>query len=264
MGTHCKVASFRFYAELNDFLEPAQRGQAVRYAFSGRPGVKDAIEALGVPHPEVELIVVGGKSVGFDFRLDDGDRVAVYPMFEAVDVTPLVRLRERPLRRTRFVLDTHLGKLARLLRLLGFDTLYRNDYDDPEIVRISVDEHRIALTRDRGILKHRELTHGYCVRSDAPMDQIREVVSRFDLSDAIAPFSRCMMCNDPIRFVKKNEIEHRLRPGTLRDHDEFRYCPACDRIYWKGSHYARLRRLIERLFPERAAESSTNCSPPAK
>jgi uncharacterized protein with PIN domain len=249
MVTHGKAATFRFYAELNDFLEPGRRGREIRYAFSGRPSVKDAIEALGVPHPEVELIVVGDRSVGFDFRLDDGDSVAVYPMFEAVDVTPLVRLRERPLRRTRFVLDTHLGKLARLLRLLGFDTLYRNDFDNPEIVRLSLDEHRIALTRDRGLLKRGELTHGYCVRSDAPMDQIREVVSRFDLGGAIAPFSRCMTCNHTIRPVTRGEVEPRLLPGTLRNHDEFRHCPGCDRIYWKGSHYTRLRRLVERLVP---------------
>lgn len=247
--THCKMATFRFYAELNDFLEPDRRGRDLRYAFSGKPGVKDAIEALGVPHPEVELIVVDGRSVGFDYRLDDGDRVAVYPMFEAVDVAPLVRLRERPLRRTRFVLDTHLGKLARLLRLLGFDASYRNDWDDAEIVRISVVEHRIALTRDRGLLKHRELTHGYCVRADAPQDQIREVVGRFDLRGAFAPFSRCMACNHPIRLVDKSEVAPRLLPGTRRHHDEFRHCPGCDRIYWKGSHYARLRRLVERLFP---------------
>jgi len=88
-----------------------------------------------------------------------------------------------------------------------------------------------------------------CVRSDTPMDQIREVVARFDLSGAVAPFSRCMMCNSRIRLVKKNEVEPRLLPRTRRDHDEFRYCPGCDRIYWKGSHYVRLRRLIERLLP---------------
>jgi uncharacterized protein with PIN domain len=247
MATPGKSATFRFYAELNDFLEARQRGRDIRYAFSGRPAVKDAIEALGVPHPEIEVIVVDGRSVGFDFRLDDGDRVAVYPMFEAVDVSPIVRLRERPLRQTRFVLDTHLGKLARLLRLLGFDTLYRNDFNDPQIVRLSVDERRIALTRDRGLLKHGELTHGYCVRSDAPMDQAREVLTRFDLRGSVAPFSRCTMCNHPIRIVAKDQVEHRLLPGARREQDEFRYCPGCDRIYWKGSHFARLQRLVERL-----------------
>jgi len=244
MVEHVKTATFRFYAELNDFLEPRHRGRDTRYAFSGRPAVKDAIEALGVPHPEVEVIVVGGRSVGFDFRLDDGDRVAVYPMFEAVDVSPIIRLRERPLRQTRFVLDTHLGKLARLLRLLGFDTLYGNDFDDPQIVRLSVDERRIALTRDRGLLKHGELTHGYGVRSDAPMDQIREVLTRFDLHGSVAPFSRCTMCNHRIEIVAKSKVEHRLRPGTRRDQDEFLYCPGCDRIYWDGSHTDRMRRVL--------------------
>lgn len=188
--------------------------------------------------------------MGFDFRLDDGDRVAVYPMFESVDVSPIVRLREWPLRRTRFVLDTHLGKLARLLRLLGFDALYRNDFDDAEIVRVSVGESRIALTRDRGLLKRGELTHGYCLRSTAPQDQIREVLSRFDLRGAVAPFSRCAMCNHPIRMVPKAEVEHRLQPGTSRNHDEFHYCPGCDRVYWKGSHFTRLQRLVKRLVGE--------------
>lgn len=242
------MATFRFYAELNDFLAPSRRGREVPYAFRGSPAVKDAIEALGIPHPEVEAIVVEGRSVGFDFRIDDGDRVAVYPMFEAIDVAPIVRLRERPLRRTRFVLDTHLGKLARLLRLLGFDSVYRNDLDDAEIVRISVDEHRIALTRDRGLLKHGALTHGYCVRSDAPADQAREILDRFDLRRAASPFTRCTVCNHEIRTVAKRAIEHRLPPETRREHDAFRSCTGCGRVYWPGSHHERLRRLVERLL----------------
>jgi uncharacterized protein with PIN domain len=231
---HAKSATFRFDAELNDFLEPARRGRSIRYAFSGTPAVKDAIEALGVPHPEVGRIVVGGTEVGFDFRLDDGHDVVVHP-------------RNRVGMGDRFVLDRHLGKLARLLRLLGFDALYRNDYADPEIVRISVGEGRIALTRDRGILKHAELTRGYCLRADAPLEQIREVLSRFGLAPAVAPFSRCLECNTPIRIVSKQEVEHRLPPGTRLAHDEFRHCRGCDRVYWRGSHYARLRGLVDRI-----------------
>jgi uncharacterized protein with PIN domain len=222
----------------------------VDYRFSGSPAVKDSIEALGVPHTEVELIVIDGRSVGFGYRLRDGDRVAVYPVFEALDVTPLVRLREHPLRDPRFVLDTHLGKLARLLRLLGFDTLYRNDFEDFEIVDISVEQGRTVLTRDRGILKHGRLTHGYCVRSPAPLEQIREVVARFDLHSHIAPFTRCTMCNGPIRVVRKGDVAERLPPRARRDHEDFRYCEGCDRVYWKGSHYTRLRALVERLFPD--------------
>jgi uncharacterized protein with PIN domain len=252
---HRNTATFRFYAELNDFLAPGDRGVPIAYRFSGRPAIKDAIEALGVPHTEVELIVVDGRSVDFGHRLRDGDRAAVYPVFEAMDVTPLVRLRERPLREPRFVLDAHLGKLARLLRLLGFDTLYRNDFDDVEIVDISVAQGRIVLTRDRGILKHARLTHGYCVRSPASVEQVREVVARFDLRSSIAPFKRCMICNGAIRVVDRRDVEHRLPPRASRDHDEFRHCEGCDRVYWKGSHYARLRALVERLFPETPDES---------
>ncbi len=247
MATAAKTATFRFYAELNDFLPPGRRGRDLRHLFRGTPAVNDAIEALGVPHPEVEVIVVDGRSVGFEHRLDDGMRVAVYPMFEAVDVTPLVRLRDRPLRRTRFVLDTHLGKLARLLRLLGFDASYRNDLEDAEVVRLSVEERRIALTRDRGLLKHGALTHGYCVRSDVPERQAREILDRFDLRGAIEPFTRCTVCNGPIGPVAKSEVESRLEPGTRREHDAFLRCAGCGRVYWKGSHHARLERLVERL-----------------
>jgi uncharacterized protein with PIN domain len=252
---HRNTGTFRFYAELNDFLAPGDRGAQIAYRFSGRPAIKDAIEALGVPHAEVELIVVDGRSVDFGYRLHDGDRAAVYPVFEAMDVSPLVRLRERPLREPRFVLDAHLGKLARLLRLLGFDTLYRNDFDDAEIVDISIEQGRIVLTRDRGILKHGRLTHGYCVRSPASVEQVREVVARFDLRSSIAPFKRCMMCNGAIRVVSRRDVEHRLPPRASRDHDEFRHCEGCDRVYWKGSHYARLRALVQRLFPEAPDES---------
>jgi uncharacterized protein with PIN domain len=247
---HRRTATFRFYAELNDLLGPRGRGPRVSYRFSGSPAVKDAIEALGIPHTEVELIVVDGRSVGFGYRLRDGDRVAVYPVFEAMDVSPLVRLRERPLREPRFVLDTHLGKLARLLRLVGFDTLYSNDFEDAEIVEVSLAQGRIVLTRDRGILKHGRLTHGYCVRSPAPLEQIREVVARFDLRTRIAPFTRCTMCNGTIRLVARDEVEHRLPPRASRSHEEFRYCAGCDRVYWKGSHYTRLRALVQRLFPD--------------
>jgi uncharacterized protein with PIN domain len=243
-----RTATLRFYAELNDFLPARRRHRTIHFRFDRRTTVKDAIEAFGVPHVEVEVIVVGDSAVGFDHELADGDRVAVYPMFEAIDVSPIIRLRERPLRTPRFVLDTHLGKLARLLRLLGFDTLYRNDYDDPEIVRISVDEHRIALTRDRGILKYADLTHGYCVRSLVPEEQAREVVARFDLAASAAPFTRCTMCNYPIAAIAKDEIEHRVGTQTFRDHERFGRCPGCDRIYWEGSQFDRLERVVERLL----------------
>ncbi len=234
------TARFRFYAELNDFLPDRYDGREIPYAFRDHPSVKDAIEALGVPHTEVELILVDGRAVGFDYHLRDGDRVAVYPAFESWDVSSLVQLRERPLRRVAFILDVHLGKLARLLRLLGFDALYRNDYEDHEIVAIARAEHRIILTRDRGILKYRDVTHGYWVRSTDPIEQAREVLRRFDLAAQVAPFRRCLVCNGLIEPVDKADVLAQLPPATAMYYDEFYKCADCGKVYWRGAHYARM------------------------
>lgn len=233
-------AEFRFYEELNDFLPAESRKQTVPYSFDGHPGIKDSIEALGVPHSEVDLIVVNGQSVGFDYQLMAGDRVAVYPCFESMDISPITKLRAGPLRRTAFILDVHLGKLARLLRLLGFDSLYRNDYDDPEIVAIAAAEHRIILTRDRGLLFHGKVTHGYFVRSTKPVEQAREIVRRLDLAGGIRPFTRCIACNTEVVAVPKEAVADKLQPLTLKHYDVFSRCSGCGRIYWKGSHYDRL------------------------
>jgi uncharacterized protein with PIN domain len=240
-------AQFRFYEELNDFLPSEQRRQTIDYSIEGHPGIKDPIEALGVPHSEVELIVVNGESVGLDYQLQDGDRVAVYPVFEALDISPLVRLRDHPLRETRFILDVHLGKLARYLRLLGFDTLYRRDYHDPEIVRLALLEHRIILTRDRRLLFNRLVTHGYYVRATDAVQQTREVLRRLDLAGSIHPFRRCIACNGLLEPVPKSTVLDRLPPRTRRDHNAFSRCTACDRVYWKGSHYDRLSRRVREL-----------------
>ncbi|MCL4402662.1 MAG: Mut7-C ubiquitin/RNAse domain-containing protein, partial [Acidobacteria bacterium] len=138
-------ATFRFYAELNDFLAPERRARPFDREFIDASTVKDMIESFGIPHTEVDLILANGESVDFDYIVRDGDRISVYPMFEALDISPLLRVRPRPLRDPRFVLDIHLGRLAGYLRMMGFDTLYRNDYTDAELARISRDEHRILL-----------------------------------------------------------------------------------------------------------------------
>lgn len=239
-----KHAQFRFYEELNDFLPEERRKRSFDYAFWGTPMVKDAIEAQGVPHVEVELIVVNGESVGFDYRLCHGDRVAVYPMFESIDITPVLRLRPRPLRRTRFVLDVHLGKLARRLRILGFDCAYRNDYSDAEIIKISLSAKRIILTRDRGILRDGRVTHGYWVRADDADDQVLEVLRHFQLEKEIAPFKRCPECNGLVAEVEKTAILDLLEPGTIANFEEFHQCVQCDKIYWKGSHYDSIMLLL--------------------
>lgn len=239
-------AEFRFYAELNDFLAPHLRGRSFVYEFQGQPTVKDAIEALGVPHVEVELIIVNGESVDFSHRLNDGDRVAVYPMFESLDVTEILRIRRAPLRRVAFACDAHLGKLARLLRLLGFDTVHSPGITDAELVELS-QRGRIILTRDRQLLKHGGVTHGYWVRSTVPLEQAQEVVRRFDLRDQIAPFTRCLACNGVLQRLPKEEALPRVPPKVREWCEEFLICSGCGRIFWPGTHYPRLASWVEIL-----------------
>jgi len=237
-------AEFRFYEELNDFLPLPKRKITNRYTFNGQPAIKDPIEAQGIPHTEVDLIVVNGVSVGFKYKLQPGDRVAVYPVFECLDISPFVKLREAPLRRTSFVLDVHLGKLARILRMLGFDVVYRNDYDDPEIVHIGLTEHRIILTRDRRMLNIRTITHGHCLHSTNPLQQASDVLRRFDLIRQVRYFRRCPTCNGLIQPVEKSLILNLLEPLTKKHYSEFFQCQECLQVYWKGSHY---QGLVEKL-----------------
>ena len=242
-------AEFRFYEELNDFLPPERRRIDFAYSVAGTRSVKDAIEAIGVPHTEVDLILVDGHSVGFERVLRGGERVAVYPVFERLDIAPLQHLRPRPLREPRFVLDTHLGKLARHLRMAGFDCLYRNDYRDSELITAALAEHRIILTRDKGLLKQRLVTHGYFVRRSNAEEQLREVVRALQLQSGLRPFTRCRECNSELREVPKAEVLARLPQKVRGAYERFQLCPGCGRIYWEGTHYARLRRLMETAAP---------------
>jgi len=240
-------ARFRFYAELNDFLPPERRMVAFDYPFQGRQTVKHLIESLGVPHTEVDLVLIDGRSVEFAELVQDGDAVSVYPVFEAFDIAPVSRVRPYPLRQVRFVLDAHLGRLAAYLRMIGFDTLYRNDYGDEDLARISGEEHRILLTRDRGLLKRSAVTQGYCIREAHARRQLAEVVRRFDLAGSMAPFTRCLMCNEPLRDRAKQEVAERMPPVSRAHYDEVRECPRCGRLFWNGSHYRRMRGMIQEL-----------------
>jgi uncharacterized protein len=241
-------AYFRFYAELNDFLPPGRKMLTFAHSFEGRASVKDMIEALGVPHTEIDLILANSGSVDFSYIVRDADRISVYPVFESIDIAPLLSVRSRPLRMTRFVLDIHLGKLAAYLRMLGFDTLYRNDYQDEELARLSRNQKRILLSRDRGLLKRSLVTHGYCVRETAPLSQLIEIVRRFDLSGSAEPFRRCLRCNGLLRCVSKEEIVERLPPATIQYYNDFRQCQDCDKVYWKGSHYQRMQQVVDRAL----------------
>ncbi len=240
---HC--VEVRFIAGLNGLLPPGRRGRATMVEVAAGTTVKDLAESLGVPHTEIAAIVVNGESVDFAYQVRDGDRMSVYPELEARAVSPLVRLDPPPLREPRFVLDVHLGRLARALRLLGFDCVWRNDITDDELAAISVAEQRTLHTRDRGLLKRAKVARGYLVRETDRRRQVTEVLRRFDLFEAVSPFGRCLECNGMLEPVAKEEVEDRLPPRTRRDYDEFRRCPDCERIYWKGSHYDRLAGLVE-------------------
>jgi len=242
-----RSAEFRFYEELNDFLPPERQKVGFMQSFHGSPAVRDVIQAIGVPHTAVDLILVDGRSVGFAHRLAGGERVAVYPEFERLDISPLLRLRPQPLRRTRFILDVHLGRLARYLRMLGFDTLYDRAWDDRQIIDRALAERRIILTRDVGILKQKRVTHGYWLRNTLPVKQLGEVVAALDLSGRIEPFTRCMDCNGPIRAARYEEVAGRIDPAIQQRFDHFWLCEHCRKVYWQGSHYQRMLRAVRRF-----------------
>ncbi len=244
-GATASRAWVRCYAELNDFLPSDQRFTEIPVDFDVSPSVKDVIERIGVPHTEVDLVIVGGESVDFRNRVRDGDRISVYPKFEAIDIGPIVKVRPAPLRVVRFVLDGHLGKLARYLRLGGFDTDYHADCDDETLARVSVEGARILLTRDRGLLKRGLVSHGYLVRANEPQAQFVEVLRRFDLGDRLAPFSRCLACNGVLRDATEEEVNARAPVSVRRRHRRFRACPDCKRVYWEGTHHAHLVCLVE-------------------
>ena len=241
------TATFRFYEELNDFLPPALRRRDFERTCARAATAKHMIEALGVPHTEVELILINGKSSGFGRILCDGDRVAVYPVFEALDVAPLLRVRERPLRVTRFVADVHLGALAHLLRMTGFDTLYDNHFGDDEIECLAASQRRIVLTRDRDLLKRSAITHGCYVRALRSELQLREVFDRLDLARSAQPFTRCLSCNTPLRAIDKAQVAARLPPGVRERYERFAVCDGCARVFWEGTHWQRMRRLVDSL-----------------
>lgn len=245
-----KAIEIRFYAELNDFLPADKRQVAFRRSFEGTPSVKDTIEAIGVPHTEIDVILIDGRSVDFTHLLLGGERVAVYPVFERFDVTAATRLRPAPLRVTRFVADVHLGTLARYLRLLGFDTAWERDLDDAHIIERALGEQRIILTRDKGLLKDGRVTHGYWLRNTDPQRQLDEVVHALDLSTAIRPYTRCMQCNGVLREASPAEVAHDVPPAVLEQHREFSKCDACGRVYWAGSHLRRLDEIVARVRGE--------------
>ena len=238
-------ATFRFLGELNDFLPPAQREQVIVAPLNGSTAVKHPIESLGVPHPEVELILANGQAVEFGYRVQADDAIEVHPVSTAGCFKGMSQLRPPLTPPLRFVLDTHLGQLATYLRLFGFDTLYRNDYDDAELAQISSDETRILLTRDRGLLKRKRVVYGHCVRLSDPRQQVVAVLRRYQLTAAVEPWQR-LRCNGRLQPTSKAAVLDQLNqnPPVLR---RLQRCDNCGQVYWQGSHHTKMQNFMEEV-----------------
>jgi len=250
-------AHFQFFGRLQNLLVRPHQAGGVAYAFNEHPAIKDAVEALGIPHTEVAVLVVNGASVSFAYRLQETDHVDVYPHGWPTGFSSVVALTPALLTERRFILDVHLGKLARRLRILGFDCLYQNDYEDEEIVEIASNEERIVLTRDRGLLKRKQVVWGCLLDGDRFPEQLCEVDARYDLIGRVQPLGRCPTCNGLLQSVEKEQIVDRLEPKTIRYYDSFRHCSDCDKIYWRGSQAEKLLQWVETF---RGGQSELNPS----
>jgi hypothetical protein len=244
-GTNAVTATFRFHAELNAFLPAARRQRAFSCACAQDAALKHVIETLGVPHTEVALLLVNGRIAHLTRRLGNGDRVDVHPASTATGIAALADLPAGGAAPPCFIADAHLGGLARLLRLAGFDTRYENALDDAGIVAIALREGRCVLSRDVGLLKRRDVQAGCYVHALKPVEQFGEIVRRLGLARQARPFSRCLACNAPLRSVAKEAVLERLPPRVREQHERFTTCDICGRLYWEGSHWKRMRQLLQ-------------------
>ncbi|MCD6551669.1 MAG: Mut7-C ubiquitin/RNAse domain-containing protein [Thermotoga sp.] len=238
-----KIAYFRFFGRLNDFFKDNEKVKIHR--FTGFQTVKDRIEALGVPHVEVSFITLDGRPVDFDHMVEDGEFFCVYPEFQTIEIPLEWLVTPRYEGEPQFILDIHLGKLARFLRMLGFYAFFGEE-DDAKLCKMAVKEKAILLSRDVGLLKRKELVFGYYVRNTDPKKQLVEVVKRFDLKRWMKPFTRCIECNVKFEEVPKEGVKDRVPPRVYKLFDEFVRCPNCGRVYWKGSHYDHMVDFIKK------------------
>jgi hypothetical protein len=240
--------TFRFYEELNDFLPKHRRKTDFEAKFKGKRSIKDMIEALGVPHTEIDLILVNGDSVDFNYILQDGDRVSVYPVFESLNVTNVTQLRKIPLRRNKFIADINLGDIVKYMRVLGLDLYYDPLLSTREIIEISKRENRVILTKSRKLLKFKDVSHGIFIRPGTTTEQIRRIIDHLDIKDNIKPFSRCLRCNALLNIVLKEKILDRIPPKTKEFCDEYVQCQSCDKIYWKGTHFINMKKVVRQIL----------------
>jgi uncharacterized protein with PIN domain len=229
-------ADFTFMGGLDEFLPPKKRGRKIHLVFEDHQTIKHLVEALGIPHVEIGEMLVGGSLVGPGYRPRNDDQIEIRPVASGSSEEP------------RFLLDSHLGRLASHLRMLGFDCLYRNDFEDSEMANLLADDPRTLLTRDRRLLMRKAIQRGYCVRSLEPDQQLVEVMKRFELARWAVPFRRCMHCNTLLEATEKSAVFDRLEPKTKLYYNEFSFCPNCQKIYWKGSHWERMKVLVASLL----------------
>jgi uncharacterized protein len=235
----------RFHGDLSVFLGSKAGDALIERRLAEKTSIKDVIESCGVPHPEVDLILVDEQAVGFDHTLANDTKVEVFSVLNRG--TDRTEKHLQSIGITRFMADGHLGSLTRNLRLLGFDVAYRQNADDRQLLEVMVRENRALLTRDRRLLMHAIVQHGYWPRSQNADEQTIEVVRRFDLSELIAPFTRCLRCNAPLEAAAKADIIAKLAPLTKIYYDQFRRCRDCKQIYWSGSHFPKLQRRVEEI-----------------
>jgi uncharacterized protein with PIN domain len=265
------VVELTFHGDLDFFL----KNSAVRLIerqLREKTSIKDVIESCGVPHPEVDLILVDSQPVDFAHVVSKSSKIDVYPV-SWHRATFLAENRLQVLKTKSFVADVHLGKLVRNLRLLGFDVAYHPTAQDRELIGLAHPENpsgrsslaklrqdlsppepqtsaaysRALLTRDRRLLMYAAVNLGYYLRSQDPIEQTLEVLRRFQLSSSLAPFTRCLRCNTLIEAVEKAEIIDQLEPLTKIYYEQFRRCPSCGQIYWPGSHFKKLEARIAHL-----------------
>jgi uncharacterized protein len=234
--------SFRFYGEINDFLPNVQRETIFDHHFKWKASIKDMVEAIGVPHCEIELLRVDKHAVDFEYIVQPNVHIEVFARFDSSQLRPPL------VGKPRFVLDTHLGRLASYLRMMGFDTLYRNDYSDDELALISNQQERVLLTRDIGLLKRSLVIHGRFMRHTDPKHQIVEVMRRYDLAQFVVPLQRCLKCNGLLHSVDKASILNRISPTTAQHFDLFHQCSDCGQVYWKGSHYDQMQSFMAHVM----------------
>lgn len=249
-----KQAFFRIYEELNNYLPAEQQKVWFQVSFAEGATIKDLMQMLGIPAEEIDLVLVDQQSCPLGYLLKGNERISVFPIFERLNIAPVGQLHSKPLRNPRFCCDVHLGKLAKYLRMLGFDTVYTPFSTAEDLQAQSIREKRILLSRSLRLIHHPAITHAYWVRSSDPDEQIKDLLKKLDLYETASPLTRCLRCNQPLETIEKKDISHQLEPNTKRFYQTFFICPHCTQLYWQGSHFEHMMAFVKQLINPNANE----------